>query len=594
MRRLILAGAVVLVSCSLAKGQGFLRTTYHDEAQLHIKEQYYVKDTISNVLHGSYVSYFLNGKIESKGQFENNETAGAWEFYYENGRLKMRGNLLKNSNQGKWEYFFESGGKAMEGTVNGKFREGEWKVYYENGQLKESGNYAENKRTGYWRMFYEDGTLRGEIEYTDDFGRFIEYYPSHKVQAEGPKSGNKQVGHWRYFDENGVLSAEGDYANDKKNGTWITYFPSGQVSSRGSYRNDVPEGMWEYFFEDGRVSSSGQYLGGRKHAYWSAYNEDGSLKSEVSFDKGTGQYREYYKDGNLKVKGMIVNEKKEGTWEYFYPDGKLEGVCEFTEGRGTYRGFYPNGTLQTKGEIVDDKRMGTWELYETDGTLSGYYKPFYGNSATGREIQELAIRPAPAPKKVRKFTYFDERFNEFKGLIIGGNPVMMLVGTFPVGMEFYFEGRLGHEFEFTGIRDPFFEPDDKIPVGKRFQRGYAIALKQKMYNPVKIGMWYFGQEIRFTNSGHFVNVVIPQAPDNILTASSYEQRIEYGWLLGYRIMQRNNHQGFTIDAFVSADIGYRNFDVEPGYSEQFQGINQSALSHSFNFGLNFGNVFSYR
>lgn len=66
----------------------FKRYTYHDAEKKVIKEVYQVKDTIQNILHGRYVSYFLNGNLESKGQFVNNETSGVWEFYYETGNLK--------------------------------------------------------------------------------------------------------------------------------------------------------------------------------------------------------------------------------------------------------------------------------------------------------------------------------------------------------------------------------------------------------------------------------------------------------------------------------------------------------------------------
>ncbi|MDZ7648799.1 MAG: hypothetical protein U5K54_17385 [Cytophagales bacterium] len=104
--------------------QGIARYSYHDADKLNPKEIYHVKDTIQNILHGRYISYFLNGNMESKGQFVNNESSGVWEFYYETGNIKMRGILRQNSNYGVWEYFYENGQKSMEGTINNKLREG--------------------------------------------------------------------------------------------------------------------------------------------------------------------------------------------------------------------------------------------------------------------------------------------------------------------------------------------------------------------------------------------------------------------------------------------------------------------------------------
>jgi hypothetical protein len=161
-------------------------------------------------------------------------------------------------------------------------------------------------------------------------------------------------------------------------------------------------------------------------------------------------------------------------------------------------------------------------------------------------------------------------------------------------VEFYNQERLGHEFEFIGIRNPFFKADSEIATGKQFQRGYSVAIKQKFYNPRRVNMWYFGHEIRFTNVGHFVNRPLNINPDNVFTFNAVEQRIQYGVMLGYRIMKKNNAGGFTIDSFVSADIGYRHFDAEPRFASFFEELNQSKLATTFNVGLNFGNVFPFR
>ena len=575
--------------------QGVTRYTYHDADKKNLKEVYQVRDTIQNILHGRYISYFLNGNIESKGQFVNNETSGVWEFYFETGNIKMRGILRQNSNYGVWEYYYESGQKSMEGTINNKLREGLWKIYYESGDLKETGEYVDNKRSGLWKTFFEDGVLRGEIEYSEDHGRYVEYYHSGKVMAEGPKAGSRNVGHWRYFSESSILESEGDYNNGRKNGEWKNYYPSGKVSSEGRYENDEPIGLWKYYFEDGSLSSSGEFVGGKKNGYWSVNNPGGKLKSEITYSLGSGEYREYYPSGKLKVKGLIQNGKSQGLWNYYFEDGKLEGECDFIEGRGTYKGYFPSGSLQTKGIIENDLRVGTWELFEEDGKLSGYYKPFYENNTLANEISTLAkAQPKPVPSSARKgFNYFNPRYPEYKGVIVQGNPAFSFVGFMPFGIEFYNEERLGHEFEFEAIRNPFYIADSDVPEGEVFDRGYAISLKQKFYNPMKTGMWYFAHEIRFTNLSHFVNINYPLSPDNLITASASEQRAEYGVLVGSRLMKRNDGDGFTIDAFIGYGIGYRIFDADPAYQDDFSSVNQDKLSQTFRFGLNFGYSLSF-
>jgi uncharacterized protein len=597
LKSLILSALFILGVSFQALSQGFTRQTFHDLEKTNLKEVYQVKDTIRNIAHGRYIAYYLNGNVESKGQFTNNETTGVWEFFYETGNLKMRGILRQRENYGLWEYFYESGQKSMEGTINGKNREGEWKTYYENGQVKEIGEYIVNKRVGLWKVYFEDGVLRGEIEYTDDFGTYTEYYHSGKVLAQGPKSSTKNVGHWRFFSEEGFLQSEGDYDGGKKNGEWVTYYASGKIASKGKYENDQPTGKWEYFFEDGKSSAFGEYSNGVKTGIWKTLSPNGALLSEATYTKGTGDYREYFPGGNLKTKGQIVDNKKEGRWEYYYEDGKKEGECDFREDKGTYIGYYPNGNLQTKGTLEGDLKTGTWEIYENDGKLSGYYRPFYDDRKLGKEIADLTKSGGKATRSqsaARKLTYFDARFNEFRGVIIEGNPIMVFAGRLPVGVEFYLQERLGHEFEFVGIRDPFFRSDISIPVGKQFERGYSIAIKQKFYNQVKAGMWYFGHEIRFTNYGHFINQPAPFSSLEVYTYSAVEQRIQWGLLGGYRIMQRNNAKGFTIDAFISANIGYRGFDVDPAFASFFEDVKQSRVATTIHFGLNFGRVFAFK
>lgn len=588
--------ALSIIAGVTALGQGFTRFAYHDAAKKNLKEIYQVKDTLRNVLHGRYISYFLNGNIESKGQFVNNETTGVWEFFYETGTQRMRGILRQNSNYGMWEYFYENGQKSMEGNINGRNKEGEWKIYYESGELKETGVYEANKRVGLWKTYFEDGVSKGEIEYVDDHGRFTEYFHSGKVMAEGPRSGTRNVGHWRYFAEDGTLESEGEFVNGRKNGDWKYFYSTGKVSSEGKFEDDEPVGPWVYYYEDGTTSSKGEFVGGKKNGYWSSFNPNGTLRSEITYQNGSGEYREYFADGKLKVKGPVQDGKNQGRWEYYFPDGKREGECEFDKGKGTYRGYYPNGTLQTRGQIEDDKRVGTWELFEQDGKLSGYYKPIYEDKALAGQINALLSKSRTSvvtTRAARKgFYYFTPRFPEYRGVILEGNPVMSFLGSMPFGIEFYNEERLGHEFEFEGIRKPFFTADSEVPENKIFQRGYAIAVRQKFYNPFSRGMWYFAHELRFTNIGHFTNIQF-RSGSNLITASASEQRAEYGLLLGSRLMQKNDGDGFTLDGYLGYGIGYRGFDVDPLFESVFSNVNQRGLSHVFRFGLNIGWAVSF-
>ncbi len=574
------------------------RYSYHDDENKKIKEIYHVRDTFSNVLEGAYLSYYINGNIESRGLFSNNETVGEWEFYYETGKLRMVGNLKTGSNDGYWKYYFENGEKSMEGEISGKKRRGEWKIYYESGELKEQGNFEDNKREGSWTGYYEDGNKKSETHYAYGKGKITEYYAMGEKKAKGSKSGAKSVGHWQYYFKSGKLQAEGEYQNGKRTGPWVYYHENGQVAAKGDFLNGAAQGEWLYYHDNGQISSKGEFVRGKKSGYWGIFNDDGSLKGETEYKNGNGVYTEYYPDKSVKIRGTIAGGKNHGVWRYYYEDNKLEGVCDFVDGRGEYFGYYPDGTLQTKGIIDNGQKVGKWELYRDNGTLSGYYRPIYNE-------QKIIADEAPQPRVVReygvgeyrfkrkKFNYFDAKINEFQGVIVQTNPFLSFLGRVPFGVEFYLQERLGHEVEFEGIRDPFYTPDEDVALDEVFDRGYSLAIKQKFYNPDnRYGLWYFGHEIRFTNISHYANVSPASPPEDIMRASASERKIEYSVILGYRLMQSTTNRGFTVDSFISLGTGYRDFSIDQGFDNVFEDLDQDTITLAFNFGLNIGYAFA--
>lgn len=576
-----------------------VRYTYHDKDKTRVKEVYHVKDTISNILQGGYISYYLNGNKESKGLFENNETAGVWEFFYETGKLKMRGTLKNNTNDGYWEYFYENGNKQMEGDIIDKKRRGEWKIYYESGELKEKGLYVDNMREGLWMTYYEDGKMKGEIDYGQDQGNMIEYYPTGEKRAEGARQAGEDTGEWKYFYKDGSLQAEGTYENSRKVGEWKFYYRNGEVSSQGNYKDGKPTGAWAYYYEDGTINTRGKYQEGRKSGYWGVFYNNGILKGETTFTNGEGTYKEYYPSGKLKMTGKVKQGKKEGEWKYYYDGGELQGKAKFKEGVGIYNGYYPDGTVQTKGTIDNSKKVGSWELYDQKGELSGYYKPVYDKEVT---LPQTLKKDSPKRNygvgdyrfKTKRFHYFRKKINEFEGVVLSINPFAGFIGRVPFGVEFYNQERLGHEFEFEGIRDPFFTTDDEVPLNDTYKRGYSIALKQKFYNKhTDNGLWYFGHEIRFSNLSHYANIINMAVPDSEVKVSASEQKIEYSVLLGYRLMQNISTRGLTMDAYISLGTGYRNFDAIDDFEFAFDDLDQSTITFRPGFGINIGYVFAF-
>ncbi len=574
------------------------RETFHDPENTLLKESYYVKDTISNILEGPYRSFYLNGEPESRGQFLNNEATGVWEFYYETGILKTRAQVKAgNGNDGYYEYFYESGEKSMEGFVKGQQQSGLWKFYYENGGLKEEGNFTDGLRHGSWKGYFEDGQLSCTTSYSHGDGERKTFYPSGELQAKGPVKGNLRTGYWNYFDKEGNKEAEGSFNRDMRNGEWVFYQDNGIVSSRGAYDDNIAVGVWDYYDQDGNISSRGAFKQGEKQGNWEIFYPGGNIKGSANFDKGSGPYQEFYESGNLRAEGQIKDGLSEGEWVYYFEDGTIEGKCTFEKGRGTYIGFYYNGTIQTRGTIENGKRVGRWELFDEEGTLTGYYKPIYqGDELINLPEQRPDREPANYGVADYKFKgsktgYFDRRLNEFNGMILEFDPLMTLIGRFPISLELYMQDRLGYQLSLTGIRDPFFKNENAIALNETYKRGYQVAFQQRFYNPSQFGLWYFGQELRFSSYNHYARIELN--PGEIDKISSSEIRIDYSVLLGYRIMGTTSAPGFTIDSYIALGGSYRSFKEPQVYPEVFSELDQDKFAFHFGFGLMVGYVFPF-
>lgn len=604
------------IGISDAYAQGYQIKTYFDAEETVVKEQYYVKDSLNPSLQGLYESFFSDGSIKTRGYYKNNTPDSLWMYFYENGGIKASGNLRNGSKFGLWQFFYENGNINMKGHIYSDKKEGTWTYYYENGQLKIEGEYHRDKKSGLWKYYYEDGTLKADAFYEEGKGIFKEYYNSGALKSEGLNVDGKSDSTWTYYYENGEIQAQGEYENGLKEGEWIFYHPNGNKSAEGMYVHGKKDGKWTYYHKNGEISSEGALLDGKKEGYWKLYNELGKYKGEGVFHRGDGTYNEYYESGNLKVEGEIKNGNNHGLWKYYYEDGSLEGKCEFVNGEGEFTGYYPDGSVYMKGMIKDGKNVGVWKLYNPNGKLAGYYRPYYEGDKPVYKLMQKAknedvirgnlnyLKPDYKynPNKLR---YFIPVVNEFKGIIIGTNPLAVPFGRVPISMEYYFQERLGYEMQISYLRKPFFTKDKKVDINDVYTRGFDAAIRQKFYHPEhKLGMFYFEHELRFTNLIHKSNVIDSMnAPPKTNVIEALENKIEYAIMFGNRWMKTygekyikgSNTRGITLDIYLGMGIGYRNFNKNypsnEAYDEVFSELNQNNLSITPRIGINFGYVF---
>jgi antitoxin component YwqK of YwqJK toxin-antitoxin module len=571
------------------------------------QQVYFVLDTGQKVLDGPYMAFFLNGETSIKGQYTLGVPFGTWTFFYESGKVKIKTIYDSLTGQELWVYFFEKGKIQRSGPVVEGKKEGLWNYYYESGGKKEFGRYARDIREGTWKYFYEDGTLKAQALFSNGFGWYEDFFPSGNKKMEGWIREGKSDSSWVYYYQDGGILAKGRELEGKKTGFWQYFYPDGSVKSEGDYVTGLKTGPWRHYYVSGTLQSEGSMQEDVEQGYWKMYYQDGSTLGEGEFEAGTGKYREYFPNGKIKIEGSKKEGKYEGTWFYYYEEGPLEGKAEFQNGEGKYVGFYPDGRNKMSGDLKNGEKVGVWELYNPDGSLAGTFEkiegeeePIYEPVLEEADEKELVVYAPPKSKfkfKTRRgWKYFTPRMNEYRSFILSANPIATFFGSFPIALEYYYQERLGYEVFLSFLRFPFYSSKGSVPEYKTYNRGIALALRQKMYFDLNLyGLLYFGHELRYTRNNYFINVSLEE---NISFTPTIEQnQLEYSIIFGDRVFQSIANRGFTLDVWAGIGIGYRisdkNWNDNSRLDDLFGDVNQNSISVPIRLGVTLGYMFKY-
>ncbi|TPV32907.1 toxin-antitoxin system YwqK family antitoxin [Paucihalobacter ruber] len=133
-----------LVSEGTMNGKLFIGkwTYYHKNNDDVLKTEHY---NDLGELHGESITYFENGIMAEKLQYQNGKLNGLCEWYTKNGNLFKSSEFRNDELQGLTKTYDEKGELIIEGAYQSDLRTGIWK-YYENGQLTEERLYDENGR----------------------------------------------------------------------------------------------------------------------------------------------------------------------------------------------------------------------------------------------------------------------------------------------------------------------------------------------------------------------------------------------------------------------------------------------------------------
>lgn len=191
-------------------------------------------------LHGSYKSYYHNGRLEKAGTFNKSLKEGAWIEWYDNGSKFSEGVYKNNLKEGIWTNYDLSGKTKQKVTFTNNIQSGLFQSYYQNGVIMEEGNYIKlgasdydsmmvdknrqhvkcedynvfDARIGVWKYYHNNGSIKSTgvfipqcLCYSTIQEKFNKELKANLVSTVVEIEYLKD-GHWKYFDRKGKLSKE--------------------------------------------------------------------------------------------------------------------------------------------------------------------------------------------------------------------------------------------------------------------------------------------------------------------------------------------------------------------------------------------------
>jgi antitoxin component YwqK of YwqJK toxin-antitoxin module len=186
-------------------------TEYHLTGEFRAKGLY--KDNNKN---GEWIYYYPDGKVEQKGKYnKQGHPTGEWTWYYENGQIWRQEHYKGGKLEGLMQEYKEDGKLITKGEYQDDLKEGPW--YYEIENYKEQGNYRAGEPDSIWKAWWvkENRLLFvGNFISGDPDGKHIMYYPNGKIMSVGSYTGGMKQGTWKYYDEQGMPLTTVDYDSD--------------------------------------------------------------------------------------------------------------------------------------------------------------------------------------------------------------------------------------------------------------------------------------------------------------------------------------------------------------------------------------------
>jgi uncharacterized protein len=260
------------------------------------------------LLHGMQVTYFPNGKVASRSDYQYGKPVGLLTTY------DYKGNLIREfpyffgelNGQGKW---YENGKLVYTADFEKGQYQGKCTGYYANGKISREISFSDDERNGYADYFAPDGNFMYRLKFKDavliayaykeisgkivpdipvtkNTNQILAYYPNGKLAARfGLKNGLYQ-GEYRSFYITGVPLRESLYDNDDAAGLEKSFYPSGKLQETINYINNDRSGSYCQYYENGTKKLEGNYLANSRHGEWHVYNKEGKETETLFYING--------------------------------------------------------------------------------------------------------------------------------------------------------------------------------------------------------------------------------------------------------------------------------------------------------------------
>lgn len=174
---------------------------------------------------GIHRVYWSKNSLKTEGTVRNGMKEGEWTIFFEDSEgkiIRAKGSYLKNNLHGQWITYYKDGRVQSRQTyLHGKLN-GIYYQFSENGVPIAEITFKKGIKNGVYKQYYPDGKPKEISMYANDIKHGTEnlFYPNGKRISIGIYQNGARDGLWKFFHDNGKRKYLGRYKNGKKTGQW--------------------------------------------------------------------------------------------------------------------------------------------------------------------------------------------------------------------------------------------------------------------------------------------------------------------------------------------------------------------------------------